>query len=63
MRRGRPSIATGSHKVARSFALLILLDHRNHGIRSDEAGDVIDMSVRVVAGMPLSSQITDCTPK
>ena len=32
------------------FALLILLDHRDHGIRSDEAGDVIHVAVSVVAG-------------
>src|SRR5208282_6873734 len=32
------------------FALLILLDHRDHGVGSDEAGDVIDVAVSVVAG-------------
>src|SRR5208282_4377504 len=34
------------------FALLILLNHRDHSIRSDEAGDVIDVAVSVVAGDP-----------
>ena len=32
------------------FAQLILLDHRDHGIRSDKAGNVIDVAVSVVAG-------------
>src|ERR1039457_2014789 len=30
--------------------LLILLNHRDHGIRSDEAGDVIDVAVSVIPG-------------